>query len=166
MKFTGAEDALLRDLVQRFGASNWQRIAAHLPTRNARQCRERWSNYLDPGIAAPKEWTPEDEARLEVAWTAFGPRWTAIAACFPGRSTFNVKNRVALMRRRERQVLSRCVVPGADAAPPPGSGARLTAQGAPDEGGCLARSLESLDDLFTPSQSNAEDSIPDFFGQF
>jgi hypothetical protein len=185
MKFTSAEDILLRDLVNRFGPSNWKVIAAHLPTRNARQCRERWSNYLDPTVADPKEWTPEEDARLEIAWAAFGPRWTAIAACFPGRSTFNVKNRIILMQRRERQVLSTYVhgspvdrdegqyslsEKGDGGSRPAEHGQamqdRQDPQDEADEFGFLARLQESLDDLFPASKSDADDLIPGFFDPF
>ena len=48
--WTNAEDATLLELVQRHGPSNWSRIAADLPSRIGKQCRERWHNHLSPAV--------------------------------------------------------------------------------------------------------------------
>ena len=42
--WTADEDAKLLELIQRHGPSNWSRIAADLPSRIGKQCRERWHN--------------------------------------------------------------------------------------------------------------------------
>ncbi|EGB01802.1 hypothetical protein AURANDRAFT_9999, partial [Aureococcus anophagefferens] len=42
------EDALVVELVERHGPKKWSTIAAHLPGRVSKQCRERWHNVLDP----------------------------------------------------------------------------------------------------------------------
>jgi hypothetical protein len=49
-KFTPEEDGTLTHLVTHYGTSNWKGIASLMGTRNARQCRERWNNYLDPKL--------------------------------------------------------------------------------------------------------------------
>ena len=40
-KFNEEEDARLRELVNEYGDSSWIQIAAPMPGRNSRQCRER-----------------------------------------------------------------------------------------------------------------------------
>jgi hypothetical protein len=47
----------------------WSKIAAHVATRTDVQCRERWTNVLDPARAAGKAraWTAAEDARLEAA---------------------------------------------------------------------------------------------------
>jgi hypothetical protein len=102
VKFTTAEDALLRDLVQRYGAGEWRTISACLGSRNPRQCRERWQNYLDPRVSDPCGWDPEEDARLLAAYEEIGTRWSTLASYFPGRSTINVKNRMVVLHRRRR----------------------------------------------------------------
>jgi hypothetical protein len=102
IKFTTAEDGLLRDLVQRYGAGEWRTISAYLGSRNPRQCRERWQNYLDPRVSDPREWDPEEDARLLAVYDEIGTRWSTLASYFPGRSTNNVKNRVVALHRRRR----------------------------------------------------------------
>jgi len=44
------EDHLIREMVQRLGLRRWCKMAVHLPTRTAKQIRERWHNQLDPNI--------------------------------------------------------------------------------------------------------------------
>jgi hypothetical protein len=103
IKFTPEEDDTLRDLVQRFGPSDWRNISRHHGTRNARQCRERWQNYLDPRVSHPIDWSPEDDARLEVLYGEIGPRWGTLASYFPTRSTNNVKNRFVTLQRQKHR---------------------------------------------------------------
>lgn len=43
------EDAQLTALVQK-GFKNWGHLAAHMPGRTSKQCRERWCHHLDPSI--------------------------------------------------------------------------------------------------------------------
>ena len=47
----------------------WSKIAARVATRTDVQCRERWTNVLDPARAAGKAraWTAAEDARLEAA---------------------------------------------------------------------------------------------------
>ena len=50
MSWRTEEDARLVELVEMHGASNWSRIAAELPNRVGKQCRERWHNHLSPSV--------------------------------------------------------------------------------------------------------------------
>ena len=47
------EDAKIVALVGEHGTRAWTVIAAQLPTRTGKQCRERWHNQLDPNITNP-----------------------------------------------------------------------------------------------------------------
>ena len=49
-KFSQEEDDKLAELVRKFGPKNWKMIAEGIPSRSARQLRERWINYLDPNV--------------------------------------------------------------------------------------------------------------------
>ncbi len=48
--WSATEDARLQELVTKYGPSNWSRIAADLPSRIGKQCRERWHNHLSPAV--------------------------------------------------------------------------------------------------------------------
>jgi hypothetical protein len=91
-KFLPEEDARLRSLVEIYGTNSWGTIAAGLPGRNVRQCRDRWKHYLSS--ENPNEpWMPEDDQLLMQKMQDFGPRWTILATFFPGRTDTQVKNR-------------------------------------------------------------------------
>jgi 3-oxoacyl-ACP reductase-like protein len=99
--FTSEEDEHLRALVAQHG-TNWQEIASSLPGRNARQCQNRWYNYLSPGTG-PAGWTEEEDNLLREKVSRLGPKWTRIAAFFPGRTDTSIRNRWELLQRRDKK---------------------------------------------------------------
>jgi hypothetical protein len=103
-KFLKAEDDQLRILVTKYGEQNWNLISSHMNRRNARQCRERYKNYLSPNYRNTP-WTPDEEALLEAKVKELGPKWSAIARCFEARSDVNVKNHWAAMQIRNERVM-------------------------------------------------------------
>lgn len=88
--WTAEEDAILRDKRQLYGRK-WAKIAAHLPGRQGKQCRERFVNHLDPELKKG-EWTDDEEAILIAMHQHYGNRWANIAKNLPGRSDNDVKN--------------------------------------------------------------------------
>ncbi|KAG5182313.1 Homeodomain-like protein, partial [Tribonema minus] len=77
----------------------WAEISKHLPGRDAKQCRERYINHLDPSLRkAP--WTPEEEAALVAHCRETNCHWAEVWRRFPGRSYNDVKNRYYLLERR------------------------------------------------------------------
>ena len=90
--FTEYEDEQIKKLVQEFGDQNWKKIAEHLKTRSARQCRERYKNYLTPGIVNGP-WTKEEDELLIQKFHEYGAKWIQIASFYPTRSEINIKNR-------------------------------------------------------------------------
>jgi hypothetical protein len=89
-------------LVDTFGASDWAAIADRMPGKNQRQCRERWTNYLAPGLNA-STWSPEEDFMLIRKYSEFGPKWVQIAAFFPNRTDSMMKNRFNKLQRREQK---------------------------------------------------------------
>ena len=98
-KFTPEEDQKLRELVQAHGTSSWKLISNLMGTRNLRQCRERWKNYLDP-VLRNDPWTLEEDQLLVQKYSEFGPRWNKISRFFVNRSDNNIRNRWQLMLRQ------------------------------------------------------------------
>jgi hypothetical protein len=90
--FSSCEDALLIQLVSQFGENAWQAIAAFIPDRTARQCKERYFTYLSPGVRVVP-WTPAEDAILAEKVRDFGPRWTIISRFIEGRTPNAIKNR-------------------------------------------------------------------------
>lgn len=91
-KFSDSEDQQLRCLVATFGTKNWDCVALYMPGRTGRQCRDRYRNYLVPGLFNG-EWTKEEDKLLYYKHKEFGPAWSRIASFFNGRSPNTIKNR-------------------------------------------------------------------------
>jgi hypothetical protein len=91
-KFTLDEDNKLRALVDSFGTESWQNIARFVPQRTARQCRDRYNNYLVDSLMTDP-WTPEEDALVIQQYHRIGAKWVEIGKMLKGRSGNNVKNR-------------------------------------------------------------------------
>jgi hypothetical protein len=90
-KFTAAEDFLLIELIEKRGFRDWSEIASKFGCRNARQCRERWNNYVNPAILNGP-WTDEEERILDERYRQYPAKWQTIATFFPNRSKNSIKN--------------------------------------------------------------------------
>jgi hypothetical protein len=101
-RFTPADDILLAEAVIHVGTLDWSVIAKELPGRTARQCRERWQNYLSPQLIHGP-WTESEDERLLQEYKEIGPKWHHMKLSFPGRSRNSIKNRFIALQRRERE---------------------------------------------------------------
>jgi hypothetical protein len=100
-RFTEKEDEQLSQLVGQFGDVSWHAVAAAIPGRTVRQCRDRWNHYLSCGAQA-SPWTPEEDARLLSLIDTIGLRWTKLASFFPNHTDLNVKRRWLYLFTRKR----------------------------------------------------------------
>jgi hypothetical protein len=117
-KFLKAEDDLLRELVELYGETNWTTISRYMHRRTARQCRERYKNYLSPRVRN-RGWTPEEEELLAQKVRELGPRWAKIACYFEARSDVSVKNRWAAMVSRNERVQKYALAKAQEGQPAP-----------------------------------------------
>lgn len=90
--WTQQEDEQLITAVQRLGAKKWTDIAKFVPTRTAKQCRERWHQRLDPGIRHEPFEPWEDQIIIEKQ-RELGNHWSLIAQHIKGRCPNSIKNR-------------------------------------------------------------------------
>jgi hypothetical protein len=98
-RFSKEEDIQLRDLVSQFGNQNWLFIAARMPERTARQCKERWKNYLAPSLNRTP-WTQEEDQLLLEKQRELGNKWARISKFFEGRTDAQIRHRWDLLSRR------------------------------------------------------------------
>jgi len=99
--FRPDEDFRLKELVRRLGP-DWNEISRQMGSRNSRQCKERWSNYLSPEISA-QPWTEEEDQLLLRKVGELGPKWVQMTAFFQKRTDSNLKNRWFVLMRRARK---------------------------------------------------------------
>ncbi|KAJ3429677.1 snRNA-activating protein complex subunit [Anaeramoeba flamelloides] len=85
------EDQFLIKAVNELGLSAWYQIAELVPSRNAKQCRERWKNQLDPSINRG-EFTEEEKELLKQKVREIGTRWSIVSTFFKGRPENMLKN--------------------------------------------------------------------------
>jgi hypothetical protein len=101
-KWTNIEDQALTACIQKFGTSNWSVIASALPGRTGKQCRERWTNQLDPNLNRD-DWTPQEDSTLCFHQKACGNCWSKITVFLPRRSANAIKNRWCWLSRNRPQ---------------------------------------------------------------
>jgi hypothetical protein len=100
--FTSEEDEIIKSFVEKFGLANWKRIENYIHTRNARQCRERWTTVLS-FENLNSYWSQEDDLKLESLVNEKGKIWTLFAQYFPSKNALLLKNRYALLMRRKNK---------------------------------------------------------------
>ena len=73
-------------------------------SRNGKQCRERWVNFLNPEIKKDPFSLAEDILILEKR-LSIGNKWSEIIKDMPGRTENNVKNRFNMMYKNIKDEL-------------------------------------------------------------
>lgn len=80
------EDEILKAAVMKYGLNQWSRISSLLVRKSAKQCKERWYEWLDPKIKKT-EWTKDEEEKLLQLAKMFPCQWKTIAP-FVGRTAY------------------------------------------------------------------------------
>ena len=81
-----AEDEILKAAVMKYGLNQWSRISSLLVRKSARQCKERWNEWLSPNIKKT-EWTKDEEEKLLHLVKMFPCQWRTISP-FVGRTPY------------------------------------------------------------------------------
>jgi myb proto-oncogene protein len=106
--WTKEEDDTLANCISG-GVTKWSKIAAEIPGRNGKQCRDRWLNHLDPNIKKGG-WSELEDKTLVDAHDKLGNRWCDIAKLLPGKSDQRARGRWTSLSRTRRPKHQACCV--------------------------------------------------------
>ncbi|XP_072988174.1 transcription factor MYB102-like [Typha latifolia] len=90
--WTPEEDKKLVDYIHKHGQGKWRNLPKNAGlARCGKSCRLRWTNYLRPDIKRGRFSFEEEETIIQLH-SVLGNKWSAIAACLPGRTDNEIKN--------------------------------------------------------------------------
>ncbi|TFK56090.1 hypothetical protein OE88DRAFT_1606944, partial [Heliocybe sulcata] len=91
--WTNEADERLLEAVKIYGIDNWLLVAQYVSEdATAQQCQNRYNRTLSPDLVRGP-WTEEEDNKLRRAVEAFGNSWLEVAACIPGRSNEQCRDR-------------------------------------------------------------------------
>ena len=76
--WTNIEDEILKASVSKYGLNQWARVSSLLARKTPKQCKARWSEWLDPGIRKI-EWSREEDEKLLHLAKLMPTQWRTIA---------------------------------------------------------------------------------------
>jgi pre-mRNA-splicing factor CDC5/CEF1 len=76
--WTNIEDEILKASVSKYGLNQWARVSSLLARKTAKQCKARWTEWLDPSIRKT-EWSKEEDEKLLHLAKLMPTQWRTIA---------------------------------------------------------------------------------------
>lgn len=61
--WTNIEDEILKAAISKYGLNQWSRVSSLLTKKNAKQCKLRWQEWLDPRIKK-SDWSADEDRKL------------------------------------------------------------------------------------------------------
>jgi hypothetical protein len=81
------------------GKKKWTEL--FLPSKTAKQIRERWNHVLNSAVSK-KPWTLEEDSNLLEKVREVGKKWNFLQQFFSGRTDVILKNRYQLLERHKQ----------------------------------------------------------------
>lgn len=96
------EDEVLKAAVSKYGLQQWSRVSSLLARKTAKQCKARWSEWLDPGIRKI-EWSKEEDEKLLHLAKLMPTQWRTIAPIVGRTATQCLERYQKLLDEAEQQ---------------------------------------------------------------
>lgn len=101
-KFSPGEDKKIVELFKKYGDGYWNLISSCLYRKTAKQCKERYENYLNPNINK-KVWTQEEDKLLMEKAKTLNLEWVKISPFFKEKTINQLKNRYELLSKQKKE---------------------------------------------------------------
>ena len=76
--WTNVEDEILKAAISKYGGQQWARISSLLVRKTPKQCKARWTEWLDPSIRKT-DWSKEEDEKLLHMAKLMPTQWRSIA---------------------------------------------------------------------------------------
>src|ERR1700712_5000118 len=76
--WTNIEDEILKASVSKYGLNQWARVSSLLARKTPKQCKARWTEWLDPAIRKI-EWSRDEDEKLLHLAKLMPTQWRTIA---------------------------------------------------------------------------------------
>merc|ERR1711964_302135 len=103
--WTNIEDEILKASVSKYGLNQWARVSSLLARKTPKQCKARWSEWLDPGIRKI-EWSKEEDEKLLHLAKLMPTQWRTIAPLVGRTATQCLERYQRLLDEDEKEMLS------------------------------------------------------------
>mmetsp|Transcript_4267 Transcript_4267/g.11696 ORF Transcript_4267/g.11696 Transcript_4267/m.11696 type:complete len:179 (-) Transcript_4267:278-814(-) len=100
--WTADEDALLEELVAKYGARNWEQLEQFFSGRRGTHLRSHYKHALEQKDSK-RPFTQDEDAYIMQEHARIGSKWSAIARRMDRRVDNDVKNRFRLLMRRDKE---------------------------------------------------------------
>ncbi|KAF9764733.1 Myb-like protein L [Nosema granulosis] len=97
-KWSSSEDSLLRKAYDKYKERGWVYISTFVPGRSDVQCRERWTNSLNPKNRKGR-WTQEEDRLLHEAIKINSLKWSKVAEFVKTRTDGQCRRRFYLLNK-------------------------------------------------------------------
>lgn len=116
--WTNIEDEILKASVSKYGLNQWARVSSLLARKTPKQCKARWSEWLDPGIRKV-EWSKEEDEKLLHLAKLMPTQWRTLAPLVGRTANQCLERYQKLLDEAEQKEASELGLQGVDGAAAP-----------------------------------------------
>ncbi|KAF2739820.1 hypothetical protein EJ04DRAFT_540346 [Polyplosphaeria fusca] len=101
-QWSNVEDEVLKAAISKYGLNQWARCASLLAKKTAKQCKARWTEWLDPSIKKT-EWSREEDEKLLNLAKLLPSQWRTIAPMVGRTANQSLERYMILLEQNEKE---------------------------------------------------------------